>query len=135
MHAVATGAADPGLGMLGALKVRMRTRMAGEAGRIDCLWRSLGELQDLRFVPAGFHVLLPRSVAALAGKARAPMHKGHGGVRIVLQRFDLGAMAQCAGLVSGKATLRSVCLWGCRVYLLRWRRLGKRCDSASTHQE
>jgi len=132
---MAAGAADSGLRMLGALKVRMRARMACEAGRIDSLWRSLGELQYLRLVSAGLHVRLPGPMAALAGKARAPMHQAQGGVRIVLQRLDLGAVAQRAGLVSGKATLRSVCLWGWRVYLRGRRRLGKCRDSASAHQE
>ena len=64
---------------------------------------------------------LARSVAALAGKARAPMHQAQGGVRIVFERLSLGCMAESTGLIAGKAGM-GVCRWdsGLRRLSLRY---------------
>ena len=112
MDAVATGATNPGLGGLRALKIRMRPGMAGKAGCIDNLGRSLAELQDLRLIPSGFHMSLTRTVAALTGKAGATMHQTEGGMRIMHQGSGHGAMAEGTGLVTGKSSVRRTCLWG-----------------------
>jgi hypothetical protein len=90
---MATGATDPGLGMWRALEVGVRARVASQAGRIDRLGQNLAELQDLGFVPAGIHVRLPWTVAALAGKTSSPLRQSQGGMGIMRKFGGLVAVA------------------------------------------
>ena len=76
VYAMATGAAYAGLGMRRTQKVRMRARMAAQAGRIDVLFRHLAQLLDLGYVAAAFHVGLACPVAALARRTLTAMQQG-----------------------------------------------------------
>lgn len=87
----------------------MGARVAGEAGSVDHLGRSLGELQDLRLVAARFHMRLARPVATLAGKALATFHRSKVRVGIVLQRLHLVGVAKRTGLIACEAYM--TCGW------------------------
>jgi hypothetical protein len=79
---MAARAANTGLAVVRAQKVRMSTRMAAEASRIDLLRGHLAQLQNLGRISTGCDVGLPRPVATLTGDAFAAMHQRQFRMRI-----------------------------------------------------
>src|ERR1019366_3797112 len=100
-------AADPGLGVGSTLEVRVRARVAAQAGRIHLLLGQLGQHLDLGYVAAAFYVGLARPVAALAGHAVAAMLQRELGMRVVLKLLDYIGVA-------GRADLRAKEIGGFR---------------------
>lgn len=131
---MATGATDTCPGMRRAFKVRVRTGVATQASGIHLLGCEFAHLHNLGHVSTGLHVGLSGPVAALAGKACAAVHQGQRRVRIVRKFSGDVAMAESAALITGKAIVRGACLLGCRVQLIRGRRLGNYRNPASARQ-
>jgi len=82
VNAVASRAADPGLGVRRALEVGVRARVAGEAGRVYLLGRALAGIEYLGGIAGVFDVRFARTVAVLARYAIVPVHENHLAVRI-----------------------------------------------------
>src|SRR5580698_1194233 len=66
MNAVAANTADLRLGMGGAVKVRVRSRVTGQALGVNLFGRVLCGIEYLGYVAAARHVLRPGTVAAFA---------------------------------------------------------------------
>jgi len=76
MDAVTAGAANIGLRMGGALKIRVRAGVAAKAGLVDLLHAQLVEAANLRDIASAFDVGLAGAVATLAGHTLAGMFEG-----------------------------------------------------------
>ncbi len=85
VNAVATLASNSGFRVIRAQKVRVRTRMAVEAGRIKLLRRHFAQLQNFGWVSAGRYMCRPWSVAALTRHALAAMHQRQLGMWVRLE--------------------------------------------------
>ena len=70
MNAMAAGTADVRLGVGRAVKVRVRSRVTGQALGVNLFGRVLRGIEDLACVAAAGHVLGARTVAALATLVR-----------------------------------------------------------------
>src|SRR5215469_111430 len=98
MHAVTADATYIGLAMGRAVKIRMCSAMALETFVIDDLRCGLDELEYLCCVTAGFHMLFPGPMAALASNSLASMHQCKAGVRIIRKLLQDLRMAGLADL-------------------------------------
>jgi len=83
MHAVATGAADIGLGMRRTFEVGMRSRVTAQARSIYLFGSSLGGVEDFGYVAATINVRFARAVARLACSSSFAMLQRQFAVRIV----------------------------------------------------
>lgn len=102
MNRVAAYAADPSLGMRRAQEVRVRSRVALQAGRIDFLRRSFSRVEDLCYIAAAIHMGLARAVAVLAGDPGAAVHFGHLGVGVIGEFLAYLFVAGRAGFAAHK---------------------------------
>ena len=70
MNAVAAGTADVRLGVGRAVKVRVRSRVTGQALGVNLFGRVLRGIEYLGYVAAAGHVLRPGTMAAFATLVR-----------------------------------------------------------------
>lgn len=136
VNAMAAYAADIGLGVRRAGKVRMRAGMAAEAFCIDILGGSLGGIEDLGLVAAAVHVLFARAMAVFAGHADAIVH-GRGFIVLVAGKA-LGDFFVTSGasLAADKIARRSFFGW-CILWLVLGSRSspGGRCEHDTAQQQ
>jgi len=121
VNAVAAEATDVGLGVRGAIEIRVRTGMAAQAGGAGFFGAEFVEAADLGDIATTLNVGLARSVAALAGDAFALMLEGETGVGIVRigKFFDHIGVTRGAGLLAdeiGRVRCR-LRLGSCRLLL------------------
>ena len=114
VNAVAADATYIRFAVSRALEVRMLSLMAGEALRIDFLYRRLCRVEDFGGVATAIYVLLTWSVATLAGNSRFPVLFGELRVRVSRKALSNLFMAGCARLLTNKISRRGRCLAGFR---------------------
>lgn len=119
MNAVAADTAEVRLGVGRAVKVRVRSRVTGQALGVNLFGRVLRGIEYLGYVAAPANVVRTGSVAAFATLVRGSSFRVEG--RLPVRRFLPTAIDF---LVTGLAGLSSHVLGGFR----RWRRRGgRRC--------
>ena len=107
VNAVATGAADVGLGVRRTHEIRMRAGVTAQAFGVDFFARSLGGIEDLGYIAAAGYMFAACAMAVLAGHAiRVPVHECHLGVWIGGEVFGLFGMAGGASVSTDKFGVR-----------------------------
>ena len=97
MHAVAAGATYLCFAVGRAFEIGMSANVTTKALVVNQFCGGLAELEDLRYISAGFDVSLAGSVAVLARDAFTAMHEGHARVRIFREFTYQVLMAGFAG--------------------------------------
>jgi hypothetical protein len=110
MHAVATGAANIGLGMRRTFEVGMRSGVTAEAGGVYLFGSGFGGVEDLAYIAAGINVGLARTMAGLARGTSFAMLQGQLAVRVVGESFCFRFMACGAYLRADK--VRGIGIFG-----------------------
>jgi len=98
VNAMAARTADTGSAVVRTLEVRVCSRMAAEARRIDLLGGHLAQPQNLGRISARLDVRLPWSMAALTCDTLAAMHERELGVRVRGKLLRKIRVAQSASL-------------------------------------
>ena len=104
MNAMAADTADVGLGVGRAVKVRVRSRVTGQALGLNLFGRVLRGIEDLALVAAALHMRLASAVAVFTGNASAgvAMHQRHLGMRIFFKSLGDSVVTAGAGCIPDK---------------------------------
>src|SRR5208283_773783 len=118
MNAVAAGTADVRLGVGRAVKVRVRSRVTGQALGVNLFGRVLRGIEYLARVAAAVHMRLASAVAVFTGNASGvAMHQRHLGMRVFLKSLGDSVVTAGAGCLPDKLSgFRT--LSGCLVLLI-----------------
>jgi len=103
MNAVAADTADLRLGVGRAVKVRVRSRVTGQALGVHLFGRVLRGIEYLARVAAAFHMRLASAVAVFTRNASGvAMHQRHLGMRVFIKSLGDSVVTAGAGCIPDK---------------------------------